>query len=1045
MARWGAVFSVVFLAVPLLLLIPMSAPPAPSPLALTSADIPTWLVGDAWTFATHAVTRDGPNSTDAWNNLTFTVIARIEAMQDGAYRYLYNSTTLGNLSATGTAVMAGIGTVRYTIASNNVRGYAWTERGDLAVVKTNESFSGSGTAAVPVFGNRPLTASGNVTTINRPPQEDFDFPIELGDAWRVRSTLNTTGRVRIVINLAPFPDAVIDQPLGGDTPLDANYTGAASENVIVPAGAFDTLRVHSVTAGGALSDRWYAPNASNYVRLETHSASGPTTYTHTWTNLTAYALAARMLPVTVTLSPAKVGPGGPFTVFANTTEPNAPVTVVLPAINFTATGSTDGTGAFRMPVNAPADNDDTPANTDVGSHGVLVVVTGGNASGYGAATVSLLRPDLAIVGLSASPVPVGDGVPTNLTTTVLVTTDVPVYSPVLVTFVAEDVDVNRDGRLDNPMSVYCARTPCANATVAPLLPGNSKVVSVIWTPSPPNLPADLRVSAVVDPNDRYEEVSEVNNLVVTTVRVEGPNLTPSNVTVVAGGTAYVFDRPASLGFVSPLIVAPTGSTVNLTAIVKNDGVMNVTRSTVVAFYNTTGLNGTGDPPFAQFSLGPVDAGAEAGLATVPWRAPIATGTYYVNITADHDRSVRETSETDNTFVVRLRVYDPASAPDLVPVSVSIPAKASVNRTVTITTRILNRGVGNASGFQVAFFNASQSASPFAIVNVGPLGAGATSSVISATWSSGVLGPHDLGVEVDYGNAVPEADETNNLHSGTTTVYDVPATSLRIGTPRVVTTATYITSSTPLSFISPDRTGQGPPAIWYRVDSGPWTSISEGTAFMLPGGPHTITFNATDALGGVEPSHLEDVIVDDLPPETRAAVANATGGKAVTFTASDLGVGVSWTEYRVDGGAWTRDNGTGVRITAAGNHTVEFRSADLLGNLEPTRTVQVPVAGASPNPSAGFNVKPALAVVFGAMLLLAGWFAAPSPDPPRRRRWFLTVVLPPAALELATGAVSLVVPAMAVPGGSLGVPVDAALLAIGLLVIVFSRRRALRAP
>src|SRR5436309_5875102 len=255
MARWGAVFSVVFLSVPLLLLIPMSAPPAPGPRALTSTGLPTWLVGDSWTFETHAVTRDGPNSTDAWNNLTFTVISRIEAMQDGAYRYLYNSTTAGNLSATGTAVMAGIGTVRYTIASNNVRGYAWTERGDLAVVKTNESFSGSGTANVPVFGNRPLTVSGNVTTINRPPQEDFDFPIELGDTWRVRTTLNSTGRVRIVINLAPFPDAVIDQPLNGNAPLDANYTAAASETVTVPAGSFDSLRVHSATPGGAASDR----------------------------------------------------------------------------------------------------------------------------------------------------------------------------------------------------------------------------------------------------------------------------------------------------------------------------------------------------------------------------------------------------------------------------------------------------------------------------------------------------------------------------------------------------------------------------------------------------------------------------------------------------------------------------------------------------------------------------------------------------------------------------------------------------------------------
>ena len=102
-----------------------------------------------------------------------------------------------------------------------------------------------------------------------------------------------------------------------------------------------------------------------------------------------------------------------------------------------------------------------------------------------------------------------------------------------------------------------------------------------------------------------------------------------------------------------------------------------------------------------------------------------------------------------------------------------------------------------------------------------------------------------------------------------------------------------------------------------------------------------------------------------------------------------------------------------------------------------------VEGAPTGAAAGFNVKPILALVFGAALLLAGWFAAPTADPPRRRRWFLTVALPPALIELATGAVSLAVPEMAVPGGSLGLPVDVALLLIGLLVILFSRRRALR--
>jgi hypothetical protein len=507
----------------------------------------------------------------------------------------------------------------------------------------------------------------------------------------------------------------------------------------------------------------------------------------------------------------------------------------------------------------------------------------------------------------------------------------------------------------------------------------------------------------------------------------------------------VFDNPAGTGFVSPLITIPTGSVVNLTATVKNAGVINITGSTVVALYNTSTLNGTGDPPFAQFSVGPIDAGVDVGLATVPWTAPMAAGTYFVNVTTDVDRTVRETSEADNTFVVRLRAYDLASAPDLVPASVTVPAKASVNRTVTVTTRVTNQGVGNASGFEVAFYNASERSSPFAIVNVGPLGTGATSSVISATWSSPSLGPHDVRVEADYGNAVPEGDETNNVRSGTITVYDVPTTFLEIGVPKVYSDTTYIRPVTDLSFVSPDRTGSGAPTIWYRVDSEPWASIPEGQGFTLTGGPHRITWNATDPLGGVEPSQVWDVFVDELPPETIPTVSNATDGKVVSFAATDLGVGMNWTEYRIDGGAgWTRYNGTGVRITAPGNHTVEFRSGDLLGNVEPTQTIPVVVEGAPPNPAAGFNVKPILAAVFAAMLFLTGWFAAPSPNPPRRRRWFLTVVLPPAAVELATGAVSLGVPEMAVPGGSLGVPVDAALLVIGLLVIWFSRRRALRA-
>src|SRR5207247_1999177 len=223
--------------------------------------------------------------------------SRMQALQDGVYLYLYNSSTAGDLAVVGDALVPGTGsTVHYSFTSSNVRGYTWNERGDLATVKVNATFSGSGTAVLPIF---------------------------------------------------------------------------------------DTVRVHSASAGGAATDRWYAPYASNYVKLETHNTSGPAAYTHTWTNLTAYALVNPVVLVSVVLFPDTVGPGGPFEVRANTTAANAAIRLIIPAINFTATGSTATTGAFRLTVSAPAVNDRTPANTDVGSHGVLLEATYLFGHGFG--------------------------------------------------------------------------------------------------------------------------------------------------------------------------------------------------------------------------------------------------------------------------------------------------------------------------------------------------------------------------------------------------------------------------------------------------------------------------------------------------------------------------------------------------------------------------------------------------------------------------------------------------------------------------------------
>ena len=63
-------------------------------------------------------------------------------------------------------------------------------------------------------------------------------------------------------------------------------------------------------------------------------------------------------------------------------------------------------------------------------------------------------------------------------------------------------------------------------------------------------------------------------------------------------------------------------------------------------------------------------------------------------------------------------------------------------------------------------------------------------------------------------------------------------------------------------------------------------------------------------------------------------------------ASTGGTGVEWTEYRIDGGAWTRSENTGgadpfvttFEVEDEGDHTVEFRSRDGSGNEEQIKQV-----------------------------------------------------------------------------------------------------------
>ena len=89
-----------------------------------------------------------------------------------------------------------------------------------------------------------------------------------------------------------------------------------------------------------------------------------------------------------------------------------------------------------------------------------------------------------------------------------------------------------------------------------------------------------------------------------------------------------------------------------------------------------------------------------------------------------------------------------------------------------------------------------------------------------------------------------------------------------------------------------------------------------------------------------------VRVDATPPQTTDDAVESYVGSATDRADRDGCLsGVAATEYRLDGGGWTA--GTIVDVSAAGQHTLEYRSTDNVGNVEDVLsvgfTVVAPVA------------------------------------------------------------------------------------------------------
>ena len=166
--------------------------------------------------------------------------------------------------------------------------------------------------------------------------------------------------------------------------------------------------------------------------------------------------------------------------------------------------------------------------------------------------------------------------------------------------------------------------------------------------------------------------------------------------------------------------------------------------------------------------------------------------------------------------------------------------------------------------------------------------------------------------------------------------------------------TYITSSTILRIETTD-TGAGVERVEYRIDTSPWQIYAP---FKVAGeGVHTIYYRASDYLRNASETGSLQVIVDDTPPVTELSISGprydspagilfVSSNTVFTLSATDDLSGVASIEYRIDGGQWTPYAPFGISVE--GEHTIEFRSRDNLGNTEEIKSVKVTVDNSPPS-------------------------------------------------------------------------------------------------
>ncbi len=155
------------------------------------------------------------------------------------------------------------------------------------------------------------------------------------------------------------------------------------------------------------------------------------------------------------------------------------------------------------------------------------------------------------------------------------------------------------------------------------------------------------------------------------------------------------------------------------------------------------------------------------------------------------------------------------------------------------------------------------------------------------------------------------------------------------------------------------------ATYYRLDGGAKARYT-GPVTIARSGDHTLSYWSVDQAGNVEPTRTLEVKVDVSPPVTKADLTGPVGEAGfyrddvtVGLDPTDAQSGVASTDIALDGAPLAPYGGP-IVVSADGVHRIAFRSTDLTGRREATKTVTFTIDRTAPSLGGPDAVAPSAA-------------------------------------------------------------------------------------